>query len=59
MRLQRLTLAAAVVASLALTACANKQDSGLAVGAVAGGVIGNQFGKGNGKILATVAGAVR
>ena len=58
MRLQRSLLAAPLAFSLALGACANKQDSGLAVGAVAGGVIGNQFGKGKGNILATVAGAV-
>ena len=58
MRLKRLTLAAAIVTSLTLTACANKQESGTLVGAVAGGAIGNQFGKGNGKVLATVAGAL-
>lgn len=34
-----------------------KQDTGLAVGALAGGIIGNQVGKGSGKVLATVAGA--
>lgn len=35
-----------------------KADTGLAVGAVAGGIIGNQVGRGTGKVLATVAGAV-
>ena len=35
-----------------------KQDTGLAVGAIAGGIIGNQVGRGSGKVLATVAGAV-
>jgi surface antigen len=47
--------------SLGLAACSGpngKQDTGLAVGAVAGGIIGNQVGKGKGNILATVAGAV-
>ena len=38
------------------------QDSnrvaGTAIGAVAGGVIGNQFGKGKGKTATTIAGAV-
>lgn len=58
MRLKRSTLAVAIVASVTLTACANKQESGTLVGAVAGGAIGNQFGKGNGKVLATVAGAL-
>ncbi len=47
---------------IALTACGpggpDKQDSGLLVGAAAGGILGNQVGRGSGKILATVAGAV-
>lgn len=34
------------------------QDTGLVAGAVAGGLIGNQFGKGSGNVLATAAGAV-
>ena len=41
-----------------LTACANNQDSGLAVGALAGGILGNQVGGGSGKVAATIAGAV-
>lgn len=49
---------AALLIPLGMAACANKEDSGLAVGAVAGGVIGNQFGGGSGKVAATVAGAV-
>ncbi len=44
--------------AMGLSACANNQDSGLAVGAVAGGLIGNQFGGGSGKVAATIAGAV-
>jgi ribose/xylose/arabinose/galactoside ABC-type transport system permease subunit len=35
-----------------------RQDTGLAVGAVAGGILGNQVGRGTGKVVATVAGAV-
>lgn len=31
---------------------------GQAIGAIAGGVIGNQFGQGNGKVVSTAAGAV-
>ena len=58
MRLQRSQMAVAIALSLALSACANKQEGGTVVGAVAGGLIGNQFGKGSGKVLATVAGAV-
>lgn len=46
---------------LLLSACSgsfNKQDSGTVIGALAGGILGNQVGKGSGKVLATVAGAV-
>lgn len=46
---------------LFLSACSgsfNKQDSGTVIGALAGGVLGNQVGKGKGRVLATVAGAV-
>ena len=34
------------------------QVAGTVIGAIAGGVIGNQFGRGNGRKLTTVAGAV-
>ncbi len=47
--------------SLSLVGCngkVTKQDLGTAVGAIAGGVIGSQFGKGTGKTVATVGGAV-
>jgi surface antigen len=44
--------------ALPLMGCANNQESGTLVGAVAGGVIGNQFGSGAGRALATVGGAV-
>ncbi len=36
----------------------NKADTGMVLGSVAGGVVGNQIGKGRGNVLATVAGAV-
>ncbi len=36
----------------------NKADAGLAVGALAGGILGNQVGKGTGRIAATAIGAV-
>jgi uncharacterized membrane protein YebE (DUF533 family) len=36
----------------------DKQDMGMAAGAVAGGVIGSQFGSGTGKTAATIGGAV-
>lgn len=40
-----------------LTGCATKQQTGTAVGAVAGGLIGSRFGGGGGQIAATVVGA--
>jgi len=51
-------LVAALVSSFGLAACETKQDSGTLAGAVVGGIIGNQFGKGSGKVAATFAGAV-
>lgn len=36
----------------------SKADTGLVVGAVAGGIIGNQVGRGSGKVVATAVGAV-
>jgi surface antigen len=36
----------------------NNADTGLVVGAVTGGIIGNQVGKGSGNVLATMAGVV-
>ncbi len=36
----------------------NKADTGLAVGAVAGGILGNQIGSGGGRVAATAIGAV-
>ena len=51
-------LTAALGATLLVTACANNQEGGTAIGAITGGIIGNQFGKGSGKVAATLAGAV-
>jgi surface antigen len=53
-------LLAAFAAALMLAGCegANKQDTGTIVGAIAGGVIGNQFGRGGGRVASTMAGAV-
>jgi predicted lipid-binding transport protein (Tim44 family) len=45
-------------AVLVLMGCETKQDSGTLMGAIAGGVIGNQFGKGGGRVASTFAGAV-
>jgi surface antigen len=38
--------------------CETKSDTGLAIGAVAGGILGNQVGRGTGKVFATAIGAV-
>lgn len=54
-------VAIAACAAVGLAGCGpegpTRADTGLAVGAVAGGILGNQVGKGTGKALATVAGA--
>lgn len=53
-----------MIGVLALAACSGpngqptKSDAGLAIGAITGGIIGNQFGKGQGKAVATAIGAV-
>ena len=55
------TAALVLVMPIVLSACSgsfNKQDSGTVIGALAGGILGNQVGKGKGRVLATVAGAV-
>lgn len=53
---------AALAVSTALAGCGpngpNNADIGLGTGAVLGGVVGNQFGKGGGKVAATMVGAV-
>jgi len=49
------------VVSLAVAGCAgefNRAESGTVIGAVAGGILGNQVGKGTGRTVATVAGAL-
>ena len=56
--MKKVLLVAALAASVALAACETRQDTGTLVGAVAGGIIGNQFGKGGGRVAATLAGAV-
>ena len=55
------TLALAVAAALALTACEtppSKQDVGAVSGAVIGGVVGSTIGGGTGRTVAIVAGTV-
>ena len=55
----RLISAGAVSAAFLLAACsASNENIGTVTGAVAGGVIGNQFGGGTGRIAATALGAL-
>jgi surface antigen len=59
MRLSAILAAAVIV--LPLWSCGppgSRQEGGTVVGAVAGGIIGNQFGSGAGRALATAAGVV-
>ncbi len=52
-------ISALILSVVLLTGCAgNKQGSGTAIGAVAGGLLGAQFGKGSGQLLAAGLGAV-
>ena len=54
-------VALALCLAAAVTGCApeaNKADTGLAVGAVTGGLIGNTIGRGPGRLAATAIGAV-
>ncbi|MEO0671626.1 MAG: RT0821/Lpp0805 family surface protein [Pseudomonadota bacterium] len=58
---KRWVAAALASATLGLAGCAgefNRAESGTVIGAVAGGLIGNQFGRGSGRALATAAGAI-
>src|SRR5688572_462733 len=54
--------AALLMLSIALAGCGpegpSKADTGMVVGAVAGGILGNQVGKGGGNVAATAIGAV-
>ena len=58
-RFLRLTIAACT--ALALLGCETpptKQDTGVIIGAIAGGILGHQVGGGSGQVLATMAGTV-
>jgi len=57
--MNRLKIATMLVAvSLILPGCASHEDTGTGVGALAGGLIGSQFGRGGGRVAATMVGAV-
>jgi surface antigen len=58
-RLIRATLTAGM--AMALVACStapSKQDQGMIIGAIAGGILGHQVGGGSGQVLATMVGTV-
>jgi surface antigen len=51
----------AVCVALTLFGCStapSKQDQGMIIGAIAGGILGHQVGGGSGQVLATMAGTV-
>lgn len=50
-------LIGALAATVTLAAC-TKEEAGLGTGALIGGIIGNKFGNGTGKVLTTAAGIV-
>jgi len=59
--LKRLMLVSCVCMALVVSACSNvpaKQDQGVMIGAIAGGLLGSRFGHGGGRALATMVGAV-
>jgi surface antigen len=50
-----------LLCSLSLAACSTapaKQDQGILIGAIAGGILGHQVGGGSGQVIATMVGAV-
>ena len=53
-----LAAAAAVIALAACTTVPSKQDQGVLIGAIAGGILGHQVGGGSGRVLATMIGTV-
>ncbi|MCW8873521.1 MAG: glycine zipper 2TM domain-containing protein, partial [Xanthomonadales bacterium] len=58
-RYSRLALAACLALTLAACSTApTKQDQGVLIGAIAGGILGHQVGGGTGQVLATMVGTV-
>ena len=50
----------AALGAMLLAACSTaptKQDQGMVIGAIAGGILGNQVGGGSGRVLATIVGS--
>ena len=66
--MRKIVLAVVAISSLALSACSTqqaykaepgpKEQSGALIGAVAGGILGNQVGGGKGKVAATATGFI-
>jgi len=60
--MRTIAILTALAVSVGLSGCGpdgpSKADTGTVVGAVAGGVIGSQFGRGGGRVAATMVGAV-
>jgi surface antigen len=58
---KKLRVSLAFVAAALLAACStvpSKQDQGMLIGAIAGGILGHQVGDGSGQVLATMFGTV-
>jgi surface antigen len=58
-QIQNVLVASSAALLLACTTVPSKQDQGVMIGAVAGGILGNQVGGGSGRVLATMAGTDR
>jgi surface antigen len=59
--LRNFAIAAAACSALLLLGCStapSKQDQGMLIGAIAGGILGHQVGGGSGQVLATMVGTV-
>ncbi len=58
---KKVMLISCASAALVISACTNaptRQDQGVLIGAIAGGILGNQVGGGSGRAVATMVGAV-
>lgn len=55
--MNRKLLVAALCGALVLGGCSNKAETGTAIGAVAGGLLGSTVGRGNGRIATAAIGA--
>ena len=57
-KLKLLTAICAALLAAACTTVPSKQDQGMLIGAIAGGILGHQVGGGSGQVLATMFGTV-